>query len=892
MLSGRLMRLVTLTAVSVVALFALSALNSPYAHAATFVVSNTNDSGAGSLRQAIIDANNNAGADIITIQIGSGHVQIIPTSPLPAITSPVTIDGTTQGGYSGNPLVELSGNGAGSSAVGLWITGSGSGSTIKGLIINNFGANGIFMDTGGNTIINNWIGLAADGVTTAGNGTDGIGIYNAGNNTIGGNTGASRNVISGNKGNGIGITAQGGSAKNNTVIGNYIGTNYLGNGLDANGGDGVLVNDAGSSDASGNVIGGTTGTTPGGGCNGDCNVISGNGANGVGIWHSGANGTLVEGNFIGLNAGGDSTLANGNIGLEIQESPNNTIGSSSANGRNVISGNLGAGIFLSGNAATGNAIIGNYIGSSPDGNRPMGNAKMGIGIGYAPGTLTAHDNRIGGSTGTTPGGGCTGECNVIGGNGQNGILITGTGSNVIEGNHIGLNAGGDGALGNAIDGIGIADSPNNEIGGSTAAANIISCNGDNGVIITGSASTGNRIEDNYIGLTASGGQAGNVGAGVMLAGGVSTAILGNGIDYNGKLGIDLNYDNVSLNDPGDTDGGANNTQNFPNLYAARTKGGKTYISGQLNSNPSSSFRLEFFSSPGCNAGRPMNYGEGHTYIGYSDVTTDQFGNTAFGFVPTNPVAGANYIAATATRKIGGTPAETSEFSQCILVNIAKPALTDGATWYLKYDETTGAADMTYGYGFPSQFMMCAWDANQPGVKLPVIFSDGTWYMRASYTTGQADRTVHFGSSGDQPICGDWTGNGVDRIGVVNPNMTWHLLSDNLDGAAEIAGSPFQYGALGTKAVVGDWDGNGTSTVGTVDSNNNWNLRNSNSSGAADYSFHYGVGRPVVGDWDGNGYDTVGVVSSGGHWALTNYLSDGPSQIDFDFGFNGTTPLIW
>lgn len=873
------------------------------ASAAAFTVSNTNDSGDGSLRKAISDANSNGQTDTIDFGIGSGCVQIIPTSPMPIISAPVTIDATTQPGCVGRPPIELSGNGAGSGADkrGFWV--SSASVTIKGFIINRWAAHGIWIDQGGATIQGNWVGLNSAGTSAAANGDDGIGIYSgtssfpSNGSTIGGANSADRNVISGNSKNGIGITAHNGSsAKNNIVLGNYIGTNAAGNAPVANGGDGVLINDddgfGGGGDVSGNVIGGSTGTTPNGGCNGSCNVISGNAVNGVGLWRGQAQNITILGNHIGMNAGGDGTVANGDIGVEIQEAPNNQVGNGTPNGRNVISGNLGAGIFLTGDAATGNVVIGNYIGTNSLGNVPMGNIKMGVGIGFSPGIQTAHSNRIGGSTGTTPNGGCTGECNVISGNHQNGILITGTGGNTVYGNHIGINAGGDGALGNWLDGVGIVDSPNNTIG-STASANyrnVISTNSDNGVIIAGGASTGNRIEGNNIGPTSSGGSAGNAGAGVMVAAGVDSAVLGNNIAFNGKLGIDLGYNNVSQNDANDGDGGPNRTQNFPNLYAAKTSGSTTNISGHFNSNPSGSYRLEFFSSDGCNAGRPFNYGEGQSYLGGIDATTDVYGNTAFGFTPSTTVPGQKYITATATKKVSGIPAETSEFSQCILVNVAKPALTDGATWFLKYDLTSGAADKTYGYGFPAQWLMCAWDADQPGVKLPVVFYDGSWFMRSSYTTGTADRYFVYGSAGDTPVCGDWNGDGIETVGVVKPGMNWALRDSNTAGPVDYG---FQFGGNGAKPVAGDWDGDGDDTIGVVDGNNTWNLRNSLNGGPPDAgNFHYGIGSGIVGDWDGNGQDTVGVVSASGQWALRNINSDGQAQIDFIYGFSGTRPLIW
>src|SRR5262244_1177599 len=73
--------------------------------AATFTVTNTADSGPGSLRQAILDANANAGEDTIAFAIPGGGVHTIqPTSPLPAITDPVVVNGYTQPGSSPNTL--------------------------------------------------------------------------------------------------------------------------------------------------------------------------------------------------------------------------------------------------------------------------------------------------------------------------------------------------------------------------------------------------------------------------------------------------------------------------------------------------------------------------------------------------------------------------------------------------------------------------------------------------------------------------------------------------------------------------------------------------------------------------------------------------------------------
>ena len=887
--------------------FALLLLPQHHAFAATFTVTNTNDSGAGSLRQAITDANGTVATDSITFSVGSGAIQISPTSALPPVTRPVTIDGTTQPGFSSTPIVEITGTNAGSSSRGFYVSGNGAGSTIKGLIINRFNAQGIFIDTSNVTIIGNYIGTNAAGTAAAANAGDGVAIFSgtslasANSNIVGGTTAAERNVISGNTGNGVGITAQDdGDASSNVIHGNYIGTNAAGTGAIANGGDGILINQTGSGSptASNNVIGGTTGTTPDGSCTGDCNLVSGNGANGIGIWHSGVTGTTIAGNFAGTNVSGTGKVANGNIGVEVNEAPNNTVGGTTASARNLLSGNLGAGLFITGAAATGNNFYGNYIGTNTNGTANLGNTRMGIGIGSSPGAVGANSNNIGAGTGTTPGGACTGACNLISGNGENGVFISGSESfgNSFKGNYIGTNAAGTGSIGNTLDGIGIFNTPNTAIGTSNAnERNIISGNGNSGVIIVGGASTGNRIEGNYIGMTTSGTTLGNTYSGVAVTSATDTAIIGNNTAFNGRLGIDLdNNAAINRNDANDPDGSANRLQNFPNVYGAKTVGSTTKIGGQLNSTPSTSFQLDFYSSDGCDAGVPNNFGEGQNYIGATSVSTDVYGNTAFSFTPGSPVTGGKYITATATRKVGGTPDETSEFSQCILVNVSKPALTNGAGWFLKNDLTTGAADISFGYGFPATLLMCAWDSNQPGVRLPVVVSGGNWFMRASYTTGTADLNFSYNPASGTPVCGDWDGDGVDTPGVAADSggqKTWYLRNTNSAGATDVT---FQFGPLFTRPVVGDWDGNGTDTIGLYSSSSgNWDLRNTNDSGGADASFSYGfTNNPVVGDWDGNGTDTPGIIESSSTWKLRNANSSGAPNVTFQYGFSGATALNW
>jgi len=136
--------------------------------AATFTVNSTNDFDDGvcnaahcSLREAIFAANAAAGTDTIRFGIGAGQRTIQPGSALPTITDPVIIDGTTQPGYGGTPIIEIDGSNAGLGANGLRI--SAGGSTVMGLVINRFipafpatNGHGILLETGGgNTIQGN-----------------------------------------------------------------------------------------------------------------------------------------------------------------------------------------------------------------------------------------------------------------------------------------------------------------------------------------------------------------------------------------------------------------------------------------------------------------------------------------------------------------------------------------------------------------------------------------------------------------------------------------------------------------------------------------------------------------------------------------------------------------
>jgi len=446
----------------------------------TFVVTSNLDTGPSTLRLAIAQANSNPGLDMITFNIPGGGIKTIsPTSPLPAIIDPVIIDGTSQ--LSGTPLIELSGNLAGTSSNGLAITGGNC--VIRGLIINRFQGNGVQISGGsGNRIEGNYIGTDQTGTTSLPNTICGVAIFGAsGNNTIGGTTPATRNIISGNILNGVQISV--GSAGGNRVSGNYIGLNAAGTAVLRNSASGVYI------DAPNDTVGGLVA--------GERNVISGNVSQGIFIGPSGS-GTRVLGNYVGTNSTGDIALGNLLIGIVIK-SPNNTIGGSVPEARNVISGHGFFGVDIEGVA--GNRVLGNYIGTNAGGTSRLPNL-LGISV------YSASGNIIGGPS--------AGERNIISGNLSHGVQIAAGGvGNVVAGNYIGLNAAGTDTIRNGEVGI-FVDAPNNIIGGlSPGAGNIIAGNLE-GIFINDNGS-GNIVQANYIGTDATGmTPLGNLDAGIVV----------------------------------------------------------------------------------------------------------------------------------------------------------------------------------------------------------------------------------------------------------------------------------------------------------------------------------------------------------------------------------------
>jgi hypothetical protein len=241
-------------------------------------------------------------------------------------------------------------------------------------VISGNGTDGVRIDnvSAANTVSGNYIGTNSAGTAAVPNGGRGVYIENAHGNTVGGTTAGARNVISGNDGNGVHVYL--GGTADNTIQGNYVGTNAAGDAAIPNGFGGVLLEDT-----AGNVIGGTTA--------GAGNLISGN-IIGIDLTGGDAHDNEVYGNFVGTNAAGNSAIPNTQDGIEV-DAPANTIGATGS-GRNLISGNGSSGVSLI--DGDGNHVIGNLIGTTLGG-APLGNGSRGIGVDFADNSLV-QDNTI------------------------------------------------------------------------------------------------------------------------------------------------------------------------------------------------------------------------------------------------------------------------------------------------------------------------------------------------------------------------------------------------------------------------------------------------------------------------------------------------------------------
>jgi titin len=479
---------------------------------AVFTVSNANDSGVGSLRQAILAADAAPGLDTINFSIGSGRQTITLQSPLPFVTDPAILDGTTQPGYAGSPLIDLDGLAVGA-ANGLVVTAGGT--LVRGLAVADFGGIGVLLaQGGGDVVVNNAVGAPnqanAFGVVVAGGGADQI----------------AGNVIDSNTFYGLTLNNTAG----NVVAGNLIGVNAADTAAAGNGVTGVTLNGA----ATGNVLSG--------------NIIGGNKVFGVLLYGPGVTGDVLAGNYVGLNPAG-AALANGVAGVALGAGASgNMVGGPTAAYRNVISGNAVDGVYVAGAGTNNNVIESDYVGTNPAGTGAVGNGAGVVIQDGAANNLVGADLLSGNSQygvvlqGPGTAGNVVGSClvgssaagNAALGNGRDGALIAAGASdnlissdllsasfaadvhlnragagNVVQASLIGTNLAGTAALGETFEGVMIEGASDETVGGPTAAQrNVIGGPSDNGIQITQfpgePPADGNVVMNNYVGTNAAG----------------------------------------------------------------------------------------------------------------------------------------------------------------------------------------------------------------------------------------------------------------------------------------------------------------------------------------------------------------------------------------------------
>lgn len=705
------------------------------------------------LREAIVAANNTAGADLVQFNIptagndchdgacwftpSDGEAGAYPTIAGAAITFDGYSQTTNRGDTNpGGPELMLDGAGL-TSGSGLVFQSAPNSAVVDFGIVQFPGAGLLALASNGFAVRGCQIGTAVDGASAAPNlrGID-LSAGTQGATIGGGGTHGTvplvpdRNLVSGNTA--AGISLNGDDTDGNSILGNRIGTNRAGGGAIPNA-DGVAID----SGASANEVGGVG--------VGEGNLISGNGVTGVTIAGGSSAGNRLRANTIGAALGGLAALANGTGVLVHAGAPGTIVGGTTAPERNLISGNSGEGVHVTGTGTTGTTILGNWIGTDATGAAALGNGGGGVllntdssaaivgGASAGAGNVVSGNggeaavhlngssdndvlgNRVGtnaagtaalantngifvvGGAGNDVGDGTAGGRNLVSGNSGFGITLGGTAGSRVRGNWIGLDAAGTAAIGNGAQGVLVQQASTDcWVGGPTAGeGNTIVASNGFAIFVTDAGTTGTLVRGNVLGRAPSltGAQFANtVGIGngngatdsvvggpgaaanevtnstqdgvrVATAGSLRHRITRNSIHGNGWLGIALDFDGVTPNDPGDGDTGPNALVNWPVLSSAVNVcgAGTTSVSGTLDS-PSPSPDLgvvELFSS---SAADPSGNGEGETFAGQ---TAPAFNGAIQTVVPLQPTG--RFLTATYT----DDDDNTSEFSNAIPI-VATP----------------------------------------------------------------------------------------------------------------------------------------------------------------------------------------------------------------------------
>jgi hypothetical protein len=625
----------------------------------------------------------------------------------------------------------------------------------------------------------------------------------------------------------------------------------------------------------------------------------------------GANGAEVSGCFVGVDPTG--TLDRGNGGGISVDANDAKIGAATPGQRNVISGN-NKGIRSSTNGNR-TSVVNNYIGTNAAGTAAIGNSDIGV-------EILGDDVVIGGAN-ATPGGSCSGACNLISGNGGKGLWMDCFNNPVaradVRGNYIGTDVSGLAALPNG-EGIGLGNAKAATIGavaGSAADRNVIAGNTGRGIYSiftdTTAETSANTVARNYIGLGASGAALGNGGIGIDLLAAYDNQLIENAIAYNGGLGIFLHggapgtptrhvhnlmrrnaiFANGGMgidlqtnppatgptpNDPGDGDagGGANDLQNYPILDSATTVLGTTEVTGRFNSLPNTTFTIEIFGSLTCDA---SGFGEAGMFLGDLMVTTDASGNAPIhAFVPAPP--GGGPITATATAPDNNT----SELSACRVPDAAPPVASDfdgdGVSDVAIFRPSTGewyfrgstAGDGVFVWG-QSGDLPAAGDYDGDGTTDAAVFrpSVGAWYLRCSTAGGVY---VPWGASGDVPVPADYDGDGKTDVAVYRPtDNVWYVVRSR--GGVTVK----KWGVAGDLPAPADFDGDGMVDFAVFRPSTSWYLAQT-SAGGGFVGWGSAGDQSLPADYDGDGRaDPTIFRRAEGNW-YTHRSTEGNQVVDW------------
>lgn len=774
------------------------------------------------------------GLDVVTFAIpGAGPHKVLLSSALPDVVDTIRVDASTQAGYAGTPLVELDGSAIAapnitglrliaprSVVIGLAVggfTGNGifagasevdvsrchAGVGPSGATANANGGSGILVQGGVECFIDRCVasGNAVAGIEVAGPGTsdtkitgcklgtnlagtsaiaNGTGLHagaDSGRVQVGGSTAAERCVISGNMSHGLTVMAGSGV----TLSGSYVGVDASGGAALPNVGDGI------------NVEGPSCKIERG-------NVISANGQAGVRYTSStpiaGLN--LIRGSNIGVAADGRTVLGNAGPGIAVVNQ-SVQLGTTLGQDANVIAGNGGGGVVLSGSPFR-SVIHGNFIGTNAFGDA-LGQPGDGI--------------RLDGSSRAEVGNGGPSGRNTIAFTGGAGIAIPAGTLNWLRWNVIFATGGLPidlGPAGPTPNDAGDADTGGNDLQNAPVLSSAM-LDGP-ATIVTGTIDSlplvSVRIEfvERATGARAS----------------RPLAVVDVSTDASGHADFAVSF--VATIEPGTriaalashralsgSDADTSETSNAVPVqgvaYGSDTPG--------IFVGSSAAFFLKNASAPG-GADVVFSYGPAPS--------------------PLTPLVG----------DWNGDGIDTG-------------GLYDPATgaFFLRNTNAPGPADVVFTYGGGGLGLRpVVGDWNGDGIDTVGLYAPatGAFFLRNQNAPGAADLVFTYGAGGAGvlPVIGDWNADGIDTVGIYFVSSGAFLLRNaNSAGAADLV---FSFGAGGANIVpvTGDWNGDGTDSIGIYDTGGGvWFLKNSNGNGAADLVFGYGPPAvPVTGDWDGPG----------------------------------------